>query len=312
LGIWVVESLKAVDWQKYWDGPKMTSLVRFLAEVGVGDLAATFKQLVEIAVQEAGVQMVDQTLHGLSSCLLLILFLGFLLIDSAVNRINSKEPLRWKQRKIIAQVLRGDSLLTVEDAYVPLAGTFMGRLRIQMRIYLHTKFYLSLFKAIVIGAVLALLRVDLWIIWTVLTFVLNFAPLGSLISTGLPMPFVFFDPTKTFWMLCIVILWPIVVHNVVGNVIEPRIFASTLSLHPVTVLLAMTFWTAVWGMFGALVCVPLTDMLHVLLHQASHHPYATPLRQLLEGDVRSENLRHGLKTRTGLRDCNAIRRGQKL
>merc|ERR1711920_321220 len=110
-------------------------------------------------------------------------------------------------------------------------------------------------------------------------------PLGSSISTVAPIPFVLLDPDKNFFALAVCILWPIAVHNVVGNVIEPRIFAKSLSLHPITVLLALTFWTALWGILGALVCVPITAMTHVVLVHLKDHPYAKPVLNTMEGDM---------------------------
>merc|ERR1712032_1039169 len=130
----------------------------------------------------------------------------------------------------------------------------------QMRLYIQGKFYLTLLKSFLIGALFALRRFDLWLVWTILTFVLGFMPMGSVISTIAAIPFVIFDPNKSFIDIAICVFWPLIVHNIVGNVLEPRVFANSLSLHPVTVLFSLTFWTALWGIVGALVCVPLTAM----------------------------------------------------
>merc|ERR1712032_419326 len=134
----------------------------------------------------------------------------------------------------------------------------MGQMRQQMRIFIKAKFYLSVCKSLLIGSVFAALQVDLWILWTVLTFVLNFMPLGSSISTMAPVPIILMDPSQSVFSVAMCVAWPILVHNLVGNVVEPRVFAESLNLHPVTVLLALMFWTALWGVLGALVCVPIT------------------------------------------------------
>jgi len=129
-----------------------------------------------------------------------------------------------------------------------------------------------------------LLKVDLWVIWTILAFVLNFMPLGSSISTLAPVPLVVLDPGQSFFAVAVVVAFPLAVHNIIGNVVEPRIFANSLNLHPVTVLLALTFWSALWGMLGALVCVPLTAIVRVVLLEFRHHPYIPMLLALLEGN----------------------------
>merc|ERR1712048_702435 len=122
--------------------------------------------------------------------------------------------------------------------------------------------------------------IDLWPIWMLLTFILNFMPMGSAVSTFAPVPFVLLDPSKSFLVVGICVLWPLLIHNVVGNVVEPYIFADSLNLHPITVLLALTFWSSLWGVLGALVCVPLTAMIRVILREAESHPYATPVARL--------------------------------
>lgn len=270
----------------------MQHIRKEMAKLGIENYEAVATEAGKHAIQEMGVQLLGSTLSVLSGCLIIILFLGFLLIDSASERSLSKEPWRPFQRRMMKQILcaaprAGEteaSVLALLDDSVAMDSTFMGRLRLQMRIYIQQKFYLSVLKAFLIGLLFAILRVDLWLVWTLLTFVLNFVPLGSSISTLAPMPFVILDPDQRLLAICACIAWPLLVHNVVGNVVEPRLFASTLCLHPVTVLLALTFWTALWGVVGAVVCVPITAVVRVALRQASH-PYAEPVLRLLEGVV---------------------------
>merc|ERR1719356_516149 len=101
-----------------------------------------------------------------------------------------------------------------------------------MKIYIQQKFYLAVVKSFAIGGAFAVLEVDLWVLWTILTFLMNFMPLGSAISTLAPIPFVILDPEKGIVDIAICILLPILVHNFVGNVVEPRLFAISLALHP--------------------------------------------------------------------------------
>eukprot|EP00971_Amphidinium_carterae_P036591 719354-Amphidinium_carterae.1 len=150
-----------------------------------------------------------------------------------------------------------------------------------MRIYIKGKFWLSVLKMFLIGLMYFFLQVDLWIVWSILTFIFNFMPMGSAVSTIAPIPFVALDPSKSYIAIATCLVWPIIVHNVVGNIVETRMFASSLNISPVTVLLALTFWTFLWGVLGALVCVPITAMLKVFLSEFQEHPYISPLVQLM-------------------------------
>jgi predicted PurR-regulated permease PerM len=54
---------------------------------------------------------------------------------------------------------------------------------------------------------------------------------------------------------------------VIGNVIYPRMQGRSLNLDPVMVLLALAFWSAIWGVTGAFLSTPLTVMAMVILAQ---------------------------------------------
>jgi len=39
---------------------------------------------------------------------------------------------------------------------------------------------------------------------------------------------------------------PFLIHNTLGNVLEPKLMASGLELHPLTVVVSLTFWGSMW------------------------------------------------------------------
>ena len=48
---------------------------------------------------------------------------------------------------------------------------------------------------------------------------------------------------------------------VIGNFVDPKVEGRVLSLSPLVVLVAVVFWGWMWGVFGALLAVPLTVLL---------------------------------------------------
>ena len=70
----------------------------------------------------------------------------------------------------------------------------------------------------------------------------------------------------------------------VGNILEPRIFARTLNLSPLTVLLALVVWSAIWGLAGAILAVPLTSIVTIVL---AAFPSTRPIAVLAsrDGDI---------------------------
>ncbi len=61
------------------------------------------------------------------------------------------------------------------------------------------------------------------------------------------------------------ILIPGAIQMVIGNGIEPKLMGEGLQLHPVTVLLALSFWTLLWGPIGAILAVPITAGIRIVL-----------------------------------------------
>jgi predicted PurR-regulated permease PerM len=58
----------------------------------------------------------------------------------------------------------------------------------------------------------------------------------------------------------------LVVSNLDGFLIAPRIVGDAVGLHPVTVIVSVFLWTLLFGgLLGALLAVPLTATLKVLL-----------------------------------------------
>jgi AI-2 transport protein TqsA len=55
---------------------------------------------------------------------------------------------------------------------------------------------------------------------------------------------------------------------------------SSLDLHPVTILLALIFWGALWGFVGMLLAAPLTSVLRLLLEKLD---VTRPVAELLAG-----------------------------
>jgi hypothetical protein len=64
-----------------------------------------------------------------------------------------------------------------------------------------------------------------------------------------------------------------------------QIFGHSLELHPVVVLMALAFWFAIWGVVGAILSIPVTAVIRIVLSH-SNHPYARITIRLLEGALR--------------------------
>ncbi|CAJ1356370.1 unnamed protein product [Effrenium voratum] len=152
-----------------------------------------------------------------------------------------------------------------------------------MQRYLLWKTISSAVIGCAVGFCLAIMGVDLAFVFGILTFVLNFIPnVGAAIAELLPVPLVLLDPDKTLSEAVFVFVVPFIIHNVLGCIMENKMMQHGLDLHPLIVVVALTFWSAVWGVAGAVLSVPLTSVIRLWLEEVDN-PYARAAFMLISG-----------------------------
>merc|ERR1712007_135229 len=145
------------------------------------------------------------------------------------------------------------------------------------------KTMISIGVAISVCLVYALFEVDLYFFFGVATFVLCYIPhVGNMVAVVVPLIIVFLDPTKSWTDLVIVFIVPFFIHQLAVNLFEPAWLGSSLDLHPVVILLALAFWTTVWGAAGSCLGVPITAVMRLLFLKVDH-PYVNPIADLMKG-----------------------------
>ena len=65
----------------------------------------------------------------------------------------------------------------------------------------------------------------------------------------------------------LVVVVPGIMHNVIGNIMEPKLMGEGLDLHPVTIVLALSFWGLLWGIVGMFLAAPITAAIRIVLMQ---------------------------------------------
>jgi AI-2 transport protein TqsA len=158
-------------------------------------------------------------------------------------------------------------------------GTWGAIVR-RVQAYLAGKIALSGVSSALVGIALLAMDVPLAMVWALLTFLLTFVPtVGVFIALVLPIPVLWLDPevSRTVFVLALAI--PGAIHFV-ANLFEPKILGDSLGLHPITIMMALVFWTMLWGLAGALLAAPMTAVISILLER---FPGSRPIAQLLAG-----------------------------
>ncbi|MBB1490939.1 MULTISPECIES: AI-2E family transporter [unclassified Paracoccus (in: a-proteobacteria)] len=195
---------------------------------------------------------------GLGSALVIIFFFTLLIL------IESGD---WR-RKIATITHPRDEWRLTESAEV---------IAQKIRAYLLIRAALGVITAALYGLWLWFFGAGLILVWVILTFLLNFIPtVGSIIAGLLPVIYVFM--TQDIGTAVAVGLGILVIEQVMGNYVDPKVEGKRVSVSPLVVLVGLLAWSWIWGIPGALLAVPVTVALVVL---GAHVPVLRPWALLL-------------------------------
>ena len=101
------------------------------------------------------------------------------------------------------------------------------------------------------------------LLWGLLAALLRFIPfLGPWLAASMPILLSLAVFEGWYWPLAVVGLF-VALELFSNNVIEPWLYGSSTGLSPIGVILAVVFWSALWGLVGLVVAIPLTVCLVV-------------------------------------------------
>ena len=116
--------------------------------------------------------------------------------------------------------------------------------------------------------------------WGVIAFALNYIPfIGPFIATLFPtlLAMAQFD---TWQAVVTVFVCLNIIQFVIGSYLEPLVSGNVLAISPSVVLLAVFFWTWVWGLYGAFIGVPIAI---AILTFCNHYPSSRWIAGLFGG-----------------------------
>lgn len=147
--------------------------------------------------------------------------------------------------------------------------------------YLAVKTLINVILAVVSLIVMMLIGVEYAPFWAVLIGLMNYIPyVGSLIGVVFPvlLSLAQFGSIQTTAITAVLLT---VVQVFVGNVLEPRLIGRSLNLSGFVVLVALVVWTTLWGLHGAILSMPMTSMLMIVLTAS---PATRPVAVLMSND----------------------------
>lgn len=150
-------------------------------------------------------------------------------------------------------------------------GIIFEHIEYMVKNYVALKTILSAGTGLAVAAFLIIFNVPLAMVFGLLAFLFNYIPcVGSVIATFLPIPVLILDENMSANQKIMAFLMPASVQMYVGNVLEPVLFGSSLNLTSLSILVALTFCSYLWGICGAVLSVPLLGAVKICLHHTDH------------------------------------------
>ncbi|WP_372891966.1 AI-2E family transporter [Rhodosalinus sp.] len=145
------------------------------------------------------------------------------------------------------------------------ALSLLARINERIGGYLFVKTVVNVILGALSFAIMFVLGIEFAIFWAVLIAFLNYIPyIGSIIGVIFPV-LLSLAQFGTLSMAGVVMVTLTAAQMFVGGWLEPRMMGRAFNLSPFVVLLALAFWSTLWGLPGALLAVPLTASLVLVL-----------------------------------------------
>lgn len=196
----------------------------------------------------------------LISMILVPIFLFFFLKEGPKISASWSNYLPLRASPLKSEIV---SLLSEINSY--LISFFRGQLLV------------SMIDGFLIGVALLIMGMDFAVLIGLMVGVLGLIPYAGVIICWIPAVIIAIAQWGDWTHPMIVTAIFLVVNNLDGIVIAPRIVGESVGLHPLTVIVSVLVWSIVLGgLLGALLAVPLTATLKVLLKRYFWDKPSTP------------------------------------
>lgn len=164
--------------------------------------------------------------------------------------LSSREPTKnlAKQMPFLKPSVRDDVVFLIQEFISIVVSFFRGQLVI----------------GLIMGAMLALgfsiVGLKFGLVIGLVLGILNIVPyLGTIIGLSIALPLALFQPEGGMPLVGLVLLVFIIVQNIEGWYLTPKIMSDRTGLHPIAIIVSIFFWgTALNGILGMVLAIPLT------------------------------------------------------
>jgi predicted PurR-regulated permease PerM len=215
------------------------------------------EQPVQVQIREPETQPLDIA-AGLATSLLEFLVAGAIVVIFVIFILLYKEDIRDRFIRLAGSADIQKAALLLDDGAERLGS------------YLLTQIAINAAFGLVITLGLWMIGIPNPMLWGLIGAILRFVPYAGVpLAAILPVMLgLSVDPGWSMAILTIALY--AIVEIIFGQAIEPWLFGRRVGLSPLAIVVAVTFWTWLWGPVGLLLSTPLTMCLVVLGRHFEH------------------------------------------
>lgn len=155
--------------------------------------------------------------------------------------------------------------LSDDPSAVAQVAKMLNRINDRIGTYLALKTMVCLLTGFVSWLIMAGLGLELAAFWAVLIALVNYIPyIGSFLGVFVPVSFGLLQFGLGSELLLLLALLA-AAQLLIGNVLDPFLMANSLNLSAFAILASLATWSALWGISGAFLAVPLTACIAMVL-----------------------------------------------
>jgi len=151
-----------------------------------------------------------------------------------------------------------------DDGQAERTARIIGEINGKIGDYLAVKTLINIILGLISYVILWAIGVDFALFWAVVIGLTNYIPyVGSIVGVALPviLSVAQFGSLGTTALLGTLLIGA---QTYVGNILEPKMIGRQLNLSPFVILVALSVWSSVWGLAGAILAIPMTSVLAII------------------------------------------------
>lgn len=194
----------------------------------------------------------------------------FLAVIIAIYLLNSKETYVAQTKKVLYSILPANFtnklLDTGHKAHEIVGGFLIG------------KILDSLIIGVICFICMTLFNINYSMLISVIVFVTNIIPFFGPFIGAIPSIFflLFVDPWQALWFIVFILI----LQQIDGNIIGPKILSSTIGLSSIWVIFSILLMNGLFGLFGMFFGVPIFAVIYILF------------KEFVENRLKRKNLPH--------------------